>query len=246
MVRTTADEDCDRKLLDDIRDYGWHVVGISDDDQNVSYVFSIGLFHTFKHPEVCVFGLNDIRTMGQIINTIVNLIQSGQKFEDRSRTDAVLEGYDCVFRSISPEFFGKYFGYARWFYEGDQFSMLQSVWPDPSGHFPWDPGYAYTPDIQPVLGIEDPWPFDDAKDLGVFTTRGVLENDQAILRVVHDVDGDWQFLCETTADTEDARVVSLEYVFENHPSIRELADLPMGWNAKRASPAGNWIRSKID
>ena len=34
----------------------------------------------------------------------------------------------------------------------DQVRLQQVVWPDPHGRFPWDPGYQYPPQAQPLLG----------------------------------------------------------------------------------------------
>ena len=37
-------------------------------------------------------------------------------------------------------------------YGADQVRLQQVVWPDPHGRFPWDPGYQYPPQAQPLLG----------------------------------------------------------------------------------------------
>ena len=48
-----------------------------------------------------------------------------------------------------------------------------------------------------------------------------------------DQDGDWQFVCGTTDDEQDGRVISLETVLEMDASVAELAGLPRGWEASR-------------
>ena len=53
MVRTKPEDDYDRKLLADIKSHGWHLIGIDDDDEGPAYVFSVGMFHTLGHPEIC-------------------------------------------------------------------------------------------------------------------------------------------------------------------------------------------------
>ncbi len=62
---------------------------------------------------------------------------------------------------------------------------------------------------QPLLDRNASFKFREAKNLGVFTTRQWLDEKKPVLRVVHDEDGDWQFL---TGDQlqEDARIVALE------------------------------------
>lgn len=144
---------------------------------------------------------------------------------------------------MPPGFYQDYFGYALWFYEGPNFPMLQCVWPDQNNRFPWDSEFdAQMVDNQPVLARESSWPFNDAKNRGVFTTRPVLDGEHPILLVTHDRDGDWQYLCGTTNDTKEARVVRLESIAENFPSIREVADLPAGWTATRGGEGEQWVR----
>ena len=130
MVRTTPDDDSDRKLLADVESHGWHLVGINDDDEEPAYVFSVGMFHTLGHPEICIFGLSSTKTMSQIINSIGDLVKSGHHFEDWHASGDVLDGYSCMFRRVDPDpLYREYFGYALWFYEVPDFPILQCVWP---------------------------------------------------------------------------------------------------------------------
>lgn len=247
MVRTTPDDDYDRKLLADIQNYGWHLVAIQEEEDQPDYVFSVGLYHTLGEPEICIFGLSDTRVMGQIINGIGKLMREGQRFEDWHASDEILEGYPCIFRSVGKSLYPQYLGYARWFYEGDDFPVLQCVWPDTHGYFPWQREFdsQFLPD-QPILATVSSWPFSDAKNSVAFTTSKVIEDAYPILYASHDEDGDWQFLCGTTNATEDARIVCLKNLVELDPSITELADLPIGWSAEREDASNPWRRFKAN
>ena len=244
MVREHADDDSDRKLLDDVREHGWHLVGIGDDPAGPAYVFSVGMYHTLGHPEVCIVGLGNIETMGQILNAIGEAVRSGESYKDWSESSDILEGYSCTFRSVAPTFYPDYFGYGMWFYEGPEFPILQCVWPDRAHHFPWDDDVdERLSDVQPIWAIDDDWPFADAKNLGVLTTQPVL-NGHPILLVSHDPDGDWQFLCGTTNDVDDGRLVALAEIVKIEPALLELARLPIGWRAHRESPGQPWQREE--
>lgn len=70
----------------------------------------------------------------------------------------------------------------------------------------------------------------------------MLDGTHPIMLVSHDEDGDWQFLCGTTNDTKDGRVVCLGTIVELCPSVVEVADLPLGWQARRDSATGPWRR----
>jgi hypothetical protein len=90
--------------------------------------------------------------------------------------------------------------------------------------------------------IVDGWPFADKPNTASLTTRQVLEG-APILLVTHDTDdGSWQFLCGTTDDPADARVVGLGQMYKRDVTLGELADLPEGWRASRASADLPWQR----
>jgi hypothetical protein len=86
------------------------------------------------------------------------------------------------------------------------------------------------------------WPFEDSPDTGVHTTRFVLDEGYPILLVSHDPDGAWQFLCGTTDESKDGRLIDLERVLELDETVRKVADLPRGWRAWRDSSDGPWIQ----
>jgi hypothetical protein len=84
--------------------------------------------------------------------------------------------------------------------------------------------------------------FKDDPRLGVITTVRVLAG-APIVMVSHDAnDGGWQFLCGTTNDPADGRIVHLEEIVAMDPTVAEVADLPLGWVAFRESVGGEWTR----
>jgi hypothetical protein len=92
-------------------------------------------------------------------------------------------------------------------------------------------------------GRGDRWPFGDPPNTASITTRQVLEDGAPILRVSHDADdGSWQFLCGTTDDPADGRVVGLGRMYARDVTLGEIADLPEGWHAWRAGVGLPWQR----
>ncbi|MBV1777245.1 DUF4262 domain-containing protein [Burkholderiaceae bacterium DAT-1] len=138
MVRTTATDASEQKVLDDVKNYGWHVVGILEDEQGPPYNFSVGFCETLNHPEVVIVGLPNA-TAHHLINDIGELIRAGGKFEHGSISSEIINNYDCQFIEIAPENKRAYLGYACWYNEGDIFPALQCVWPSKLEKFPWDP-----------------------------------------------------------------------------------------------------------
>ena len=90
------------------------------------------------------------------------------------------------------------------------------------------------------------WPFPDARNTAVFTTRQIIEEGKPILLVTHDQDdGAWQFHTRKTVPAFEAKVVALDEIIFCDPSIVELADLPLGWSAVRDSKTSPWKRQPI-
>jgi len=91
--------------------------------------------------------------------------------------------------------------------------------------------------------MTEPWPFADAPNTATITTIHVLDGRLPICLVTHDSDdGMWQFLCGTSNDPADGRVVGLHRILELDPHLVELADLPLGWRAWREKPGTPWHR----
>lgn len=132
-----AEDDSDRKLLDDVARVGWHLVGIHDDGKSPDYVFSVGLYHTFAQPEILLVGLKS-GIAGHLINSIGEMMQTGKQFKDGDIVDDIADGFPMAFRAVTDEFYRAYVGYALWFYESMDFPLLQCLWPDRESRFPWD------------------------------------------------------------------------------------------------------------
>ena len=89
------------------------------------------------------------------------------------------------------------------------------------------------------------WPFADPPNFAAYSTRGVMERGEPILLVSHeDEDGAWQFIGYAW-EPEDLVLVCLEHAVATDPSVSELADLPRGWAAERASKDTAWCRYQL-
>ena len=88
-----------------------------------------------------------------------------------------------------------------------------------------------------------PWPFDQPRNCAVFVTREVMDREEPILLVTHDVDDHgWQFIGPPDGTAANARIIALSEAVQLDPSILQVADLPVGWRAWRDSPEDAWIR----
>jgi len=61
----------DQKFLSQIETYGWNVTTVfkKEGETGPEWAFSAGLFHSYQHPEIAMFGL-DLDIMHKIVNDI--------------------------------------------------------------------------------------------------------------------------------------------------------------------------------
>jgi hypothetical protein len=91
------------------------------------------------------------------------------------------------------------------------------------------------------------WSFNDPPDVMTITARAIIEDGHPVLYVVHDAaDGTWQFLTGGRFVPDDARLVRLDTMIRLDPTLGELADLPLGWEATRTGAREPWQRTESE
>ncbi len=233
----------DNKIIEDINKVGWSVVMIEATEYLPSFAYTIGLWKSYNQPEIISFGLS-VKTLHSILNIAGENIKNGKQYlVGTSYSDFFTEGNSQLI-SVDIRNIKDYFGYAIWFNNGAEFSALQLVWTDRNSKFPWQDGYEKEFIFrQPLLDRNADFKFREVKNLAVFTTRQWLEQNKPILQVVHDEEGDWQFL---TGDQmpEDVKLVALEQMVLRDSSLNDIFNLDYGEQAERDSLIGKWKRSK--
>lgn len=157
MRALTADlSPVERKALEDIVEYGVHIVHVPESDDGPAFSFTIGLWHQFGQPEVIAFGLPE-DVAHELLNAIADEADDGRMFRDGEKHDGLLVGYAVRFVAVPRSAHGTYLGLCEWAYDGEPFECVQLVWPDKQGRWPWDAsareGFR---DSQPVLGRQEP------------------------------------------------------------------------------------------
>ena len=90
------------------------------------------------------------------------------------------------------------------------------------------------------------WPFACPVNTPVFSSQRVVKEGHAILAVFHEDDGDWQFLHGEIDDDDEIAVICMGCAYEKDRSLEEIADLPLGWAATRASVGSPWQREPFE
>jgi hypothetical protein len=228
------------KIIQDIEEFDCHNVLIEDDGYLPAFVYSIGLYKNFNHPEIIVFGLNK-DMMGRIINNIKDDIKSGQSFNPSITYSGIIEGFDVQFLEVEKENYQDYVGYASWYNKSPHdFPLLQLVWPDKENNWPWEESFNENWKFkQPLLDRNSKFKFYEEENLGVFTTYHVFDG-KPILHVFHNEDGDWQFHTEDDPNIDDSKIVCLKDIIELDPTLKQIHYLNFGGYAYRNGIGEEW------
>jgi hypothetical protein len=142
----------DKRLFDNIEKYGLHILHIMADDEHPPFSYSVGLFKTYGHPEIIIIGLRQ-ELAHIIINNIAEDIKNGSVFEPFSRSPDILDNYSCLFIPVDKSNYREYVGHDLWFYNGENFPLLQCIYPTTKGVYPWEEAWPENiKNLQPILG----------------------------------------------------------------------------------------------
>ena len=216
-------------------------------EQTEDWAYSIGLWHSLRSPEVCLMGV-PFRTAMGFVKKIGGQIRDGRGLQPDERRDGVLTDRPVAIRLVHPSWYHALFGAGLDFTEAPPWPMVQAIWPDRSGLFPWEDGVDEECRArQPMLWMDraehpaGPWTSDETDDWPfaptmpyhqVFTTQAVLDG-TPVGMVARDPDGVWHFVpADAPADadaTGDIEVPLMRLVNLN-PDLVEIAGLrPGSW-----------------
>ena len=146
--------DTQRQELEAISKDGCAVVKVleRDEPRTPEWAYTVGLQHSYGHPEVLIIGLENEHTQILLHNINNRIRNKGLSFRHRTIWNDVIDGYGCFFQQIDPDSYGEWFAANRWFYGGNDFEAVQMLWPSVSGVYPWQgEADSYLRWDQPVL-----------------------------------------------------------------------------------------------
>ncbi|MFI6393124.1 DUF4262 domain-containing protein [Nonomuraea sp. NPDC050540] len=140
-----------QKIHQDMQARGWSWIWVFDPGrENSPFVYSIGFYTSFNHPEVVVAGLpQDVSE--NVLSSVHVALTEGVVYSAGDTSDRILEGVGVQFRAIPQDLLLSALAQASAFYAGEAFSALQLVWPDKDGNFPGEGAPAWLNDRQAIL-----------------------------------------------------------------------------------------------
>lgn len=227
-------------------------MSVPPEGRRPAYAFTVGLWHSFAHAEASVFG-RDEDEMVRWLDTVGGQVEAGRVLNPDRQADDVLGAIEIFPRPALASWHRHLFGTALTFYRGQPVPMLQLVWADGDGVLPWEPACAEEClAAQPwlwdrVTAAPSPpgWPFPVSPDALVLTTKSIAFDGVPVAGVVHDEEGEWQFLDDPAVDMEDLTIVHLAHVVGTRPELALIGDLPAGFEAW-LDGRGRWHRVELD
>jgi hypothetical protein len=146
-------DETDRSAMRTVQERGWAVIMIPEDTDGPGWAFTVGLWHTFRSPEVAMFGLR-VDVMNNCLKTLANEIAAGRHLVADQERDDVIRNYSVAIKKVDTSWYRSLFGMALHFYQRPPLSFMEVVWPDAGGRFPWNEGCALRlRELQPALWI---------------------------------------------------------------------------------------------
>jgi hypothetical protein len=82
-------------------------------------------------------------------------------------------------------------------------------------------------------------------EIAAYVYSHVFKHSRHVL-LVSRAGGDWQCLCgESHEEGEIPYVVGLNHLIKRDPTLKELRDLPINWEAERVTVSDPWIRTRM-
>jgi hypothetical protein len=239
-------DDDERGIAWHVLSHGWSVIALPEEGEWPGWVYSVGLWHTFGVPEVCLFGLR-VADMHHWVNEVGERVRAGLVPRPDTVVDDLLDGYPLVVRPVHPSWHLDLFAFGVGFYRRPV-PVVQLVWPElrSTGRQPslWLPKADHPPNLWTRLHqfVDSPFPGASADSL-VLGSRRVIDGSAPVAGVVHGTDGSWCFL--DASGRPSLGLVHLRHVLAGYPYVCDFADLPLGYAAWQ-EPDGNWSRSQVE
>ena len=118
--------EADAGTLTHVEEFGCSVVSVKPSGAGLGY--TVGVYDTAGKPEVITTGLGD-NTALTLLNQAADRLRAGVDLTQGRYRDMLGE-VECEFRTVDPKWVKHLMGLALWYYDGEEFPVLQAIYPD--------------------------------------------------------------------------------------------------------------------
>lgn len=119
-----------QKIANNVLTRGYHLVNVLGDTrtEQPTVTYSVGLFHTFRHPEIVMFGIPK-ELSNVVLDTLIKtwVIEQKQVFI-AGETYRGLTNRPAEFTIIPQNLVDAHLTGCRWFYSNNEFPVLECIW----------------------------------------------------------------------------------------------------------------------
>jgi len=150
----------EEEIAEVVQKHGWYALSIAEgEDRQPSFLYSIGLMQSCKHPELIMFG-QEPSSVHALFSELYRQIRSGRSFAEPCVQTVSMVGVEhrVGFREVHPTqhpvYLGYAMGYCRYLGRMSELKATQAFWPDRSGKFPFEVGCDLSVcELQPRLDL---------------------------------------------------------------------------------------------
>ena len=250
----------EKRTIARIENFGCEVMQVTSGAAGPGWSYTVGVYDTCGMPEIITVGLPE-NTALFLLNEAAKRLREGTNLA-KGRHPGMIGEVECEFRPVDSRWVKHLMGHASWYYEDLEFPVLQAIYPDLRNRFQDEPGFDegfrqplmhaaadLTAVEEDFWASTDPnsslfsWTFPDLPHTRVFLSEAVNSGLEPVTYVSHDRDdGAWQFLGDTMSGGKQPIISCLHHPVDRDPSLKQLADLPVGWWAERVDTSSPWIR----
>ena len=155
-MTTTSEErraENDKRVAADVEKYGCHVISVFDPEEKLpTFSYSVGIQATSGAPEAIVIGVR--QNLGHsMINEYNHRVRKGARFQRAVQYPGFLDGFNIYVEPAKAALLSEYTLGCTRFYKGEDYSVVQLIYPTTSGVWPWHKAASeWFKSNQPMLG----------------------------------------------------------------------------------------------
>lgn len=139
-----------KKVKNNVAKYGWHITGVFHGEDTPPFAYSVGAWD-LALPELLIVGLG-YQSGGAILNEILGAARDGLELKEGVAYNQ-FANFPLYFKALTPNQAHEWTTMACTYHTKGKgkagstvpFLVLQVVYPDPKGRYPWDKGYDFPP-----------------------------------------------------------------------------------------------------
>lgn len=227
----------EQRCLHDVAGHGRHLVAV---EGAPGFAYTVGLVHHLDHPELLMSGL-PVDLMRSVLEEVSRRVLSGFPLVPGQLVEGALARVPLVVDELAS---AHLLAWSRWFHRREV-PAYQLVWPSATGDFVWDSAEQPSSWRVPVERGTPDWTLPATPGQPVYVCTHVAEDGEPVMRVVRDVQEEWQVLCDAD-HFEDTRAVvwHLSHVAKVCPTLLSV-ELPLGWTVWRDAPWLPWQTARL-